>query len=87
MKHPDVFLYSSVGELKYGLAYPDSAQQLVTVGQVEGWMLDARRTGSVGVVMRVKGEQELSELELLPKDGKRYEQGNLVILIFPQVPS
>ena len=47
----------------------------------------ARRTGSVGVVMRVKGEQELSELELLPKDGKRYEQGNLVILIFPQVPS
>ncbi|MGW8466957.1 lipid IV(A) 4-amino-4-deoxy-L-arabinosyltransferase [Pseudomonas sp. CLCA07] len=85
MKHPDVFLYSSVGELKYGLAYPDSAQQLVTVGQVELWMQNARRNGSVGVVMRVKGEQELQELERLPKDGKRYEQGNLVILIFPQV--
>ncbi|WP_223513664.1 lipid IV(A) 4-amino-4-deoxy-L-arabinosyltransferase [Pseudomonas sp. GL-B-19] len=85
MKHPDVFLYSSVGELKYGLAYPDSAQQLVTVGQVELWMQNARRNGSVGVVMRVKGEQELQELDRLPKDGKRYEQGNLVILIFPQV--
>ena len=84
MKHPDVSLYNSVGELKYGLAYPDSAQQLVTVGQVQQWMRDARRSGSVGVVMRVKGEDELQEIELLPKDGKRYEQGNLVILIFPQ---
>jgi 4-amino-4-deoxy-L-arabinose transferase len=84
MKHPDVSLYNSVGELKYGLAYPDSVQQLVTVGQVQQWMRDARRSGSVGVVMRVKGEDELQEIELLPKDGKRYEQGNLVILIFPQ---
>jgi 4-amino-4-deoxy-L-arabinose transferase len=84
MKHPDVSLYNSVGELKYGLAYPDSVQQLVTVGQVQQWMRDARLSGSVGVVMRVKGEDELQEIELLPKDGKRYEQGNLVILIFPQ---
>ncbi len=84
MKHPDVSLYNSVGELKYGLAYPDSAQQLVTVSQVQQWMRDARRSGSVGVVMRVKGDDELQEIELLPKDGKRYEQGNLVILIFPQ---
>jgi len=87
MKNPDVSLYNSIGELKYGLAYPDSAQQLVSVNQVHQWMLDARRSGSVGVVMRVKGEGELQEIERLPKDGKRYEQGNLVILIFPQDPS
>jgi 4-amino-4-deoxy-L-arabinose transferase len=84
MKHPDVALYNTIGELKYGLAYPDSTQKLVTVGQVQQWMSDARRSGSVGVVMRVKGDEELKEIELLPKDGKRYEQGNLVILIFPQ---
>jgi 4-amino-4-deoxy-L-arabinose transferase len=82
MKHPDVALYNTIGELKYGLAYPDSAQKLVTVGQVQQWMSDARRSGSVGVVMRVKGDEELQEIDLLPKDGKRYEQGNLVILIF-----
>jgi 4-amino-4-deoxy-L-arabinose transferase len=85
MKHPDVALYNTIGELKYGLAYPDSVHKLVSVGQVEQWMLNARRSGSVGVVMRVKGEGELEEIERLPKDGKRYEQGNLVILIFPQV--
>ncbi|PWK45838.1 lipid IV(A) 4-amino-4-deoxy-L-arabinosyltransferase [Pseudomonas sp. B21-040] len=84
MKHPDVALYNTIGELKYGLAYPDSAQKLVTVGQVQQWMSDARRSGSVGVVMRVKGDEELQEIDLLPKDGKRYEQGNLVILIFPK---
>jgi 4-amino-4-deoxy-L-arabinose transferase len=87
MKHPDVALYNTIGELKYGLAYPDSTQKLVTVGQVQQWMSDARRSGSVGVVMRVKGDEELKEIELLPKDGKRYEQGNLVILIFPQEAS
>ena len=84
-KRPDVALYNTVGELKYGLAYPDSPQQRVDPDQVQQWMSEARQQGSVGVVMRVKGDDELHEIELLPKDGKRYEQGNLVILIFPQV--
>lgn len=35
--------------------------------------------------MRVKGDDEVAEVALLPTDGKRYEQGNIVILIFPQV--
>jgi len=59
-------------------------KQRVDTDSVQEWMREARRNGSVGVVMRVKGDDELQEIELLPKDGKRYEQGNLVILIFPQ---
>lgn len=49
--------------------------------------MDERRAqkGAVGVVMRVKGDDEVAELNLLPQDGKRYEQGNIVILIFAQV--
>ena len=84
LKRPDVALYNTIGELKYGLAYPDGAQQRVDPDRVLQWMRDARRNGSVGVLMRVKGEDELREIDRLPKDGKRYEQGNLVILIFPQ---
>jgi 4-amino-4-deoxy-L-arabinose transferase len=79
-----VALYNTIGELKYGLAYPDGAQQQVDPDRVQQWMRDARQKGSVGVLMRVKGEDELREIDRLPKDGKRYEQGNLVILIFPQ---
>ncbi|NUT87392.1 lipid IV(A) 4-amino-4-deoxy-L-arabinosyltransferase [Pseudomonas corrugata] len=84
LKRKEVALYNTIGELKYGLAYPDGLHQRVDPPQVEQWMRDARRSGSVGVVMRVKGEEELQEIERLPKDGKRYERGNLVILIFPQ---
>jgi 4-amino-4-deoxy-L-arabinose transferase len=87
LKRPDVALYNTIGELKYGLAYPDGAQQQVDPNQVQTWMRDARQSGSVGVVMRIKGDDELREIELLPKDGKRYEQGNIVILIFPQEAS
>ncbi len=87
LKRPDVALYNTIGELKYGLAYPDSAKQRVDPDKVRQWMREARQSGSVGVVMRVKGDGELQEIERLPKDGKRYEQGNLVILIFPQEAS
>ena len=37
--------------------------------------------------MRVKGQSELEELDLLPKDGTRYESGNLVIMVLPRVAS
>ncbi|WP_347912362.1 lipid IV(A) 4-amino-4-deoxy-L-arabinosyltransferase [Pseudomonas grandcourensis] len=84
VKRPEVAFFNTIGELKYGLAYPDSLKQRVNSDQVQQWMHDARQQGSVGVVMRVKGEEELRELDQLPKEGKRYEQGNLVILIIPQ---
>ncbi|PTR28129.1 MULTISPECIES: lipid IV(A) 4-amino-4-deoxy-L-arabinosyltransferase [unclassified Pseudomonas] len=84
VKRPEVAFFNTIGELKYGLGYPDSLKQRVDPDQVQQWMHDARQLGSVGVVMRVKGEEELRELEQLPKEGKRYEQGNLVILIIPQ---
>ncbi|MGH8387013.1 MAG: lipid IV(A) 4-amino-4-deoxy-L-arabinosyltransferase [Pseudomonas sp.] len=87
LKRRDVALYNTIGELKYGLAYPDGIQQRVDLIQVQQWMREARRSGSVGVMMRVKGDEELQEIERLPKDGKRYVQGNLVILIFPQEAS
>ncbi|WP_426234240.1 lipid IV(A) 4-amino-4-deoxy-L-arabinosyltransferase [Pseudomonas sp. TWP3-2] len=84
IKRPQVALYNTIGELKYGLAYPDGIQQRVDPEQVQRWMHDARKTGSVGVVMRIKGQGELDELDKLPKDGTRYEQGNLVIMILPK---
>ncbi|WP_285421226.1 lipid IV(A) 4-amino-4-deoxy-L-arabinosyltransferase [Pseudomonas sp. efr-133-TYG-23] len=87
VKRADVTLYNTVGEVKYGLAFADAAHHKVDMTQVQQWMNDARKRGAVGVVMRVKGDDEVAEVNLLPQDGKRYEQGNLVILIFPQVSS
>jgi len=84
LQRADITLYNTVGEVKYGLAYPDAAQRKVDMTQVQQWMSEARQKGAVGVVMRVKGDDEIAEVNLLPQDGKRFEQGNLVILVFPQ---
>ncbi|WLH81864.1 lipid IV(A) 4-amino-4-deoxy-L-arabinosyltransferase [Pseudomonas sp. FP2335] len=85
LARPDVTLYNTVGEVKYGLTYPDATHHKVDTTQVQAWMSDARKQGPVGVVMRVKGDDEIAEVALLPDDGQRFEQGNIVILIFPQV--
>lgn len=87
MKDPQVALYNTVGELKYGLTYPQGATRRITKDTVQQWVRDARRSGSVGVLMRVKGQGELEELDLLPKDGTRYESGNLVIMVLPEDPA
>ncbi|RON51744.1 lipid IV(A) 4-amino-4-deoxy-L-arabinosyltransferase [Pseudomonas frederiksbergensis] len=84
LQRPQVALFNTVGELKYGLNFPESRNRRITLDKVQQWMRDARKQGSVGVVMRVKGDDELQEVDLLPKEGKRYEQGNLVILIIPK---
>ncbi|UZE09195.1 lipid IV(A) 4-amino-4-deoxy-L-arabinosyltransferase [Pseudomonas sp. B21-053] len=84
LKTAQVGLFNTVGELKYGLNFPESRNRRINLDKVQQWMRDARKQGSVGVVMRVKGDDELQEVDLLPKEGKRYEQGNLVILIIPK---
>ncbi|MBK5512172.1 lipid IV(A) 4-amino-4-deoxy-L-arabinosyltransferase [Pseudomonas sp. TH15] len=84
LKRPQVDLFNTIGELKYGLDDPAMASRKVTMDNVGQWMTEARKKGSVGVVMRVNSVQEVQEVALLPVDGKRYQRGNLEILIFPQ---
>jgi 4-amino-4-deoxy-L-arabinose transferase len=56
----------------------------VTLHDIGQWMTEARKKGSVGVVMRVNSVAEVQEVEALPTDGKRYHRGNMHVLIFPQ---
>ena len=81
---PQVDLYNVIGELKYGLEDPAMASRKVTLENIGSWMAEARKKGSVGVVMRVNSADEFQEVERLPIDGKRYQRGNLQVLIFPQ---
>ncbi len=84
LKRPQVDLLNTIGELKYGLGDPAMASRKVTMDNVGEWMTEARKKGAVGVVMRVNNVAEVEEVERLPIDGKRYQRGNLQILIFPQ---
>ncbi|WP_024694973.1 lipid IV(A) 4-amino-4-deoxy-L-arabinosyltransferase [Pseudomonas syringae] len=84
LKRSDITFFNTWGELKYGLDYPDASQRQVSLKDIDAWMSEARHHGQVGVIMRGDGKEELRELNALPKDGKRYEEGDLVILIYGQ---
>ncbi|GGU84709.1 undecaprenyl phosphate-alpha-4-amino-4-deoxy-L-arabinose arabinosyl transferase [Pseudomonas laurentiana] len=86
VKRPQVDLYNTVGELEYGMSFPEAQPRKVDMDGVQQWMTEARKKGSVGVVMQVSSVVEEQEVELLPIDGKRYRRGNLYILIFPKQP-
>ncbi|WP_321836476.1 lipid IV(A) 4-amino-4-deoxy-L-arabinosyltransferase [Pseudomonas kulmbachensis] len=85
LRRPDVTLYNTQGEVKYGLTYDDAKGKSIGLDQIGQWMTDARLQGPVGVVMRVKDSDESHEMDELPKDAQRYDEGNMVILIFPQI--
>jgi 4-amino-4-deoxy-L-arabinose transferase len=82
LQRPQVDLLNTVGELKYGLDDPAMASRKVDFDKVGQWMTEARKKGSVGVVMRVNSTQEVEETERLPVDGTHYQRGNLQIYIF-----
>ena len=86
LQRPDVTLYNTEGELRYGLQYPDAAQRKVDVTQVQDWLKEARRHGPVGVLLRVGSTSEMAEAGQLPLGGKRYNKGYLELTLYPQVP-
>ena len=84
LRRPDVTLYNTQGEVKYGLSYDDAKGKSIGLEDVQQWLADARLKGPVGVVMRVKDSDESHEMDMLPKDAQRFDEGNMVILIYPQ---
>jgi 4-amino-4-deoxy-L-arabinose transferase len=82
LNRTDVSFFNTWNELDYGLAYSDATGREVTLKRINTWMTKARSEGQVGVVMRGRTDEELRELELLPKDAERYDEGNLIILIY-----
>jgi 4-amino-4-deoxy-L-arabinose transferase len=82
LNRTDVSFFNTWNELEYGLGYPDGQGREVTLQAINAWMTQARREGQVGVVMRGRTDEELRELELLPKDAERFDEGNLIILMY-----
>ena len=84
LRRPEVTFFNTVGELRYGLNYPDAAHRKVDLDSVQAWLAEARRQGPVGVILRVKSTSEMREAGQLPLGGKRYYKGELEIIIYPQ---
>ncbi|MFN3358415.1 MAG: lipid IV(A) 4-amino-4-deoxy-L-arabinosyltransferase [Pseudomonas sp.] len=86
LQRPDVALYDTEGELRYGLQYAGSVRRKVELEQVQNWLTDARRHGAVGVLLRVSSTSEMREAGQLPLGGKRYKKGSLQLILYPQLP-
>ncbi|MCP1464288.1 lipid IV(A) 4-amino-4-deoxy-L-arabinosyltransferase [Pseudomonas sp. S3E17] len=86
LQRPDVALYDTEGELRYGLQYAGAVTRKVELEQVQGWLKEARQHGSVGVLLRVNSTSEMREAGQLPPGGKRYYKGYLELILYPQAP-
>jgi len=86
LKRPEVTLYDTEGELRYGLQYAGSVHRKIELDQVQDWLNEARQHGSVGVLLRVSSTSEMREAGQLPLGGKRYSKGYLQLIIYPQLP-
>ena len=85
LQRPDVALYDTEGELRYGLQYAGAAHRKVELDQVQAWLDEARQHGSVGVLMRVNSTSERREAGRLPLGGTRYTKGNMELILYPQL--
>ncbi|OIN45829.1 4-amino-4-deoxy-L-arabinose lipid A transferase [Pseudomonas azotoformans] len=86
LKRPEVSLYDTEGELRYGLQYAGSVHRKVELDEVQAWLKNARQQGSVGVLLRVNSTSEMREAGQLPPGGKRYYKGYLELIIYPKLP-
>ena len=86
LKRPEVALYDTEGELRYGLQYAGSVHRKVELEEVQAWLKEQRQLGSVGVLMRVNSTSEMREAGQLPPGGKRYYKGSLELIIYPKSP-
>jgi len=86
LKRPEVALYDTEGELRYGLQYAGSVHRKVELEEVQDWLKEQRQLGSVGVLMRVNSTSEMREAGQLPPGGKRYYKGSLELIIYPKLP-
>lgn len=86
LQRPEVGLYETEGELRYGLQYPDSVQRKISLDQVQGWLKEARQKGSVGVLVRAGSSSEMRQVGQLPPGGTRYDKGYLQLIIYPKLP-
>ncbi len=86
LQRPEVGLYETESELRYGLQYPDSVQRKISLEQVQGWLKNARQKGSVGVLVRAGSSSEMRQVVQLPPGGTRYDKGYLQLIIYPKLP-
>lgn len=79
----DVVMLDTQGELRWGLAQPDAQGRYVTRADFPSWLAQVRRSGPVGIVLRLGDAEEEPLIAMLPPDASVHRAGRLLIAIVP----
>lgn len=84
LKRSDIQLLAGKGELTYGLAYPDAKDRFIAEGDFSEWLQQARRRGSVSVLLQA--DKASTWLMDLPEPDQQVRGDRLLLLQYRQVP-
>lgn len=85
LKRSDITLYSSKGEVAYGLSYPDAKHRYIDSGDFARWLAEHRREGTVSLVVLLSRQSDLRDRGLPAADAE-YSDGRLVLLQYNKQP-
>ncbi|TBW47899.1 lipid IV(A) 4-amino-4-deoxy-L-arabinosyltransferase [Marinobacter halodurans] len=81
LKTSDVMMFDDQGELDYGLSYPDAQSRYVSLAAFPAWLREARRSGSVAILLRGK---KPDYFDALPTPDQHLSKGKFDLIIYTQ---
>ncbi|MCW2481551.1 lipid IV(A) 4-amino-4-deoxy-L-arabinosyltransferase [Candidatus Symbiopectobacterium sp. NZEC135] len=79
LQRDDIFLYSSRGELEWGLQFEDSAERFVSEEAFPAWLAAHRQQGNISLMLLLDSDDRTT-IHALPTPDRVYQQGRFAVI-------